>query len=274
MRTASLLAALLAGGALAGCGARDGAGTATAASEQPAAAATAALPGLAAQTAAVERLAARGMPVHCAGGRRRLVALTFDDGPGPHTGALLRELRRTGARATFFLVGSAIGERPSWPRRQRERGGAIGTHTMTHADLTALEPEAARQEIADGRTAALKAAGPPVDLFRPPYGRRDATIDREVRRQGMAQVMWDVNSADSRRNPPAGFDRTVAARVLRLAQPGSIVLLHERAHTIRALRTIVPGLRNRGLRTATVPELLAADPPSAARLDRGARGCR
>ena len=266
-----MLAVLLAGGALAGCAVREGAGVATAASVRPAATPT--LPGLAAQTAAVERVAAGGKPVYCAGGRRGLVALTFDDGPGPHTRALLRELRRSGARATFFLVGGAIGERPAWPRRQRERG-AIGTHTMTHADLTALGPEAARAEIADGRTAALNAAGPPVDLFRPPYGRRDGAIDREVRRQGMAQILWDVNSTDSRRNPPAGFDKAVAARVLRLARPGSIVLLHERAHTIRALRTIVPALRRRGLRTATVPELLAAGPPSAARLAGGLRACR
>jgi peptidoglycan/xylan/chitin deacetylase (PgdA/CDA1 family) len=274
VRTASMPAVLLAGVALAGCEARDGAGTAAAAAGGVRPASASGLPGPAAQTAAVARLAARGQPIYCAGGRRRLVALTFDDGPGPHTGALLRELRRSGARATFFLTGSAIGERPAWPRRQRARGGAIGTHTMTHADLTALGPAAARAEITDGRAAAHDAAGPPVDLFRPPYGRRDAVVDREISRQGMAQILWDVNSTDSRRDPPAGFDRTVAARVLRLARPGSIVLLHERAHTIRALRTIVPALRRRGLATATVPELLAADPPPAARLAAGLRGCR
>ena len=274
MRIASIVGSLLLAAALAGCGARDRAGVApaaTAAYAQPAS--TPKLPGLAAQTAAVERLAVRGKPVYCAGGRRRLVALTFDDGPGPHTAALLRELRRAQARATFFLVGSAIGERPAWPRRQRERG-AIGTHSMTHAGLTALGPDAARAEIADGRAAALAAAGPPVDLFRPPYGARSVATDREVRRQGMAQVMWDVNSTDSRRDAPPGFDKAVAARVLRLARPGSIVLLHERAHTIRALRSILPALRRRGLRTVTVPELLAADPPSAARVRRGERGCR
>jgi peptidoglycan/xylan/chitin deacetylase (PgdA/CDA1 family) len=212
--------------------------------------------------------------VYCGGGTRRLVALTFDDGPGPTTRAMLRALRRAAARATFFLVGRSVGRFAQWPRRQRERG-AIGTHTQTHADLTTLSPASASAEIAGGREAALRAAGAPVDLFRAPYGRRTAAIDREVRRQGMLEVLWDVNSTDSRRSPPAGFEATVAARVSRLARPGSIVLMHEnRAHTIRALRVILPALKRRHLRLVTVGELLAADPPSAAQLAAGERGCR
>jgi len=273
---AALARAALAGAALALAAGVAGCGSQAAALPAPRvqhAAAAGGLPGLAAQAAAVERLAQRGRPVYCGGGRRRLVALTFDDGPGPRTAALLRELRRGNARATFFLVGRRIAEHPSWPARQRERG-ALGTHTMTHPHLLDLSPAAASAEIADGRAAAIAAAGTPVDLFRPPYGGRDGALDREIRHQGMAQILWSVNSTDSRRNPPRDFHRTVAARVTRLARPGSIILLHEnRTHTIRALRSILPALSRRHLRPVTVPELLAADPPSAARLERGARGC-
>ncbi|MDX6721239.1 MAG: peptidoglycan-N-acetylglucosamine deacetylase [Solirubrobacteraceae bacterium] len=213
-----------------------------------------------------------GQPIYCGGGRRKLVALTFDDGPGRYTGIMLRELRAAGARATFFLVGRSVARFPHWPRRERAIA-AIGDHTMTHPSLPTLAFAAATSEIADGRAAALRAAGGPVDLFRPPYGAHDAAIDREVRSRGMAEILWDVDSTDSRVSPPADFHE-ISAEVRRHVRPGSIVLMHEnRGQTIRAVRSILPALKRRGLRAVTVPELLAADPPSAAQLDTGANGC-
>jgi peptidoglycan/xylan/chitin deacetylase (PgdA/CDA1 family) len=231
------------------------------------------LPGIAAQTAAVKRFAQVGEPIYCGAGRLRLVALTFDDGPGPYTKIMLRQLREAGAHATFFLVGRSVLRYPQWPARERELA-AIGDHTMTHADLSAIGAAAASREIADGRATALRAAGPPVDLFRPPYGRHDAQVDEQARSAGMAEILWDVDSADSRVSPPALFHE-IAGRVRRLARPGSIVLMHEnRGQTIRAMRAILPELERRRLRPVTVPELLAADPPSPAQLAKGRDGCR
>jgi peptidoglycan/xylan/chitin deacetylase (PgdA/CDA1 family) len=230
------------------------------------------LPGRTAQDAAVKRFAAVGRPIRCGAGRRRLVALTFDDGPGPYTGNVLRELRRAGAHATFFVVGVSVQRFPQLMPRER-KAAAIGDHTMTHPNLPTLTDAAARAEIAGGRAVALHEAGGPVDLFRPPYGSRTAAIDREVQREGMAQILWSVDSADSRRSPPADFHE-IAARAGRNSRPGSIVLMHEnRGQTVRALRAILPALKRRKLRTVTVPELLAADPPSPAQLAAGLRGC-
>ena len=274
LHRATLAAAVVV--ALTGCGVPGGDERATtsprvaSSSAQPAG--PAAVRGRAAQDAAVKRLAALGKPIFCGGGTQRLVALTFDDGPGPYTRIVLRELREAGARATFFLVGRSIERYPQWPAHERELA-AIGNHSMTHPDLRAMDAASARAEVEGGRAAALRAAGAPVDLFRPPYGRRNAKIDKELRRAGVAQVLWDVDSADSRSSPPATFHE-IAARVRRNARPGSIVLLHEnRGQTVRALRSILPALERRHLRLVTVPELLAADPPSAAQLAKGRRGC-
>ena len=232
-----------------------------------------ALPGRAAQDAAVARLARSGQPIYCGRGHKRLVALTFDDGPGRYTGFALDELRKAGARATFFLVGRSVQRFGQWPRRERELA-ALGDHTMTHPNLPALSRGAATAEIARGRRAARHAAGIPITLFRPPYGAHDKAIDNEVRRQGMAQILWDVDSTDSRISPPSGFHE-ISSHVRRHARPGSIVLMHEnRGQTTRALRSILPALKARHLRAVTVPELLAADPPSATQLDAGLRGCR
>ncbi len=231
------------------------------------------LPGPAAQAAAVKRLARIGKPIRCGAGKLRLVALTFDDGPGRYTPIVLRQLREAGARATFFLVGKSIDRYPDIARTERPLA-AIGEHSMTHANLPTLSPDAARAEIAGGKAKALKAAGDPVDLFRPPYGNRTKKLDREIRRQKMAQILWDVDSTDSRITPPANFHE-ISARVRKHARPGSIVLMHEnRGQTIRAMRSILPALAKRRLKLVTVPELLAADPPTRAQLDKGVNGCK
>ena len=97
--------------------------------------------------------------------------------------------------------------------------------------------------------------------------------DAEVRREGMVEILWDVDSKDSQVSPPQDF-HAISANVRRHVRPGSIVLMHEnRGQTVRALRAILPFLRRRHLRAVTVPELLAADPPSPALLRAGARGC-
>jgi peptidoglycan/xylan/chitin deacetylase (PgdA/CDA1 family) len=89
----------------------------------------------------------------------------------------------------------------------------------------------------------------------------------------MAEILWDVDSTDSRITPPASFHE-VSARVRKHARPGSIVLMHEnRGQTIRAMRAILPALARRHLKLVTVPELLAADPPSTAQLAKGIDGC-
>lgn len=230
------------------------------------------LPGAGAQEASLRRLESLGRPVFCGGRHGHLVALTFDDGPGRYTHLALRELRAAGARATFFLVGDSIARFPRGADRERELA-AIGDHTMSHASLTSLSFNAAMAEVRNGRDAALGAVGAPVELFRPPYGRHTDAIDEQVGRDGMVEVLWDVDSADSRASPPADY-REISANVRRNIRAGSIVLMHEnRGQTIRALRAILPALRRRGLRSVTVPELLAADPPSTAQLEKGRDGC-
>jgi peptidoglycan/xylan/chitin deacetylase (PgdA/CDA1 family) len=262
-RGGALLAACA---ALAGCSDRP-TGTATVVK------ASTALPGAAAQHAAVARFARNGQPIYCGRGHRRLVALTFDDGPGRYTGFALDELRKAGARATFFLVGRSVQRFGQWPRRERALA-AIGEHTMTHANLPTLGRGAAKAEISRGRHTAQRAAGLRITLFRPPYGAHDKAIDDEVRREGMAQILWDVDSTDSRNSPPASFHE-ISAHVRKRARPGSIILMHEnRGQTTRALRSILPALERRHLRAVTVAELLAADPPSATQLDAGLRGCK
>ncbi len=221
------------------------------------------------QRAALARLAAIGLPVYCGGRTRPLVALTFDDGPGPYTTLAIKKLRQHHLKATFFLVGKSIASYPTLARLERPVG-AVGDHTMTHPFLPGLSLGAMDQEIADARTVIERSSGQTVGVFRPPYGARDPAIDAEAKALGLVEVIWTVDSADSLGADYAGISRNVIAGL----RPGSIILMHEnRGQTIRAMATIFPALARSHLRAVTLPELLAADPPTLAQLQAGGRGC-
>lgn len=229
------------------------------------------LPGATAQRRALDRLARLGLPVYCGGGRAgKVVALTFDDGPGAYTETALKILRRAGARATFFLVGRNLDAHPRLPRRE-EAFGALGNHSWSHPVLADLPQAEMEDELGHTQAAIEELARDPVRLFRPPYGARSPAVDEKARALGLVTVLWTIDTRDS-------IDADHAAiyqHVLDGLRPGAIVLMHEnRGQTLRALRfKILPELERRGYRTVSVPELLALDPPTRRQLRRGLAGC-
>ena len=225
--------------------------------------------GEAAESTEVRRLIEIGKPIYCAGPRGNEIALTFDDGPGQYTYLAVPKLRRAGVKATFFIVGRNI---PLLPRAlPRERAlGAVGDHTFTHPLLTAMAPAEAEAEIVRAKLAVERASDGPVFLFRPPYGGHDRTIDSIARRNGLLEIMWTVDSADSLGANYAGIERNVIGGL----RPGAIILMHENhGQTIRAMPAIFAAIRRKHLRTVSVPRLLTDDPPSEARVRAGATGC-
>ncbi|HEX9122705.1 MAG TPA: polysaccharide deacetylase family protein [Actinomycetota bacterium] len=211
-------------------------------------------------SAALHRIAELGEPVYCGGGTRPLVALTFDDGPGPYTQETLSVLRDHGMTATFFLVGKLLGEgRFAWLPHSEAALGAVGDHTWDHVPVVGLSRSGLQDQIARTRQAVARDVDAAVSLFRPPLGQHDTAVDSYVRSLGMVEVLWSVDTQDS---VGANADRIVR-NVRRGLSPGDIVLLHEnRGTTQLALPRILRIIRSRGYRTVTVPQLLARDPPS------------
>jgi len=193
------------------------------------------------------------------------VALTFDDGPGDATAAVLDALDALRLRATFFAIGQQVPERAELVGRMVREGHAVGVHAWEHPDLSE-EPERAETEL-DRTIAALRgAAGVTPRLFRPPLGAWTPGLIEVAERRGLTTVLWDVNPHDY-----AGGGATadgIAAEVLDTAGRGSIVLLHDggppdsRAPLLEALPRIADGLRGRGLELVTVPRLLGLDTPA------------
>ncbi len=221
-------------------------------------------------SAVVTRLARYGLPVYCAGPKGNAVAFTFDDGPGPYTHYALKKLAEAHERATFFVVGRSIDNFPDWVTKEMKLA-AIGDHTYTHPLLTQMSTSEVTSQLS--RTIdriKTDTGGLRVGLFRPPYGARNTSIDAVAKSLGLLEIVWNVDSADSLGADWAGIIKNVEAGL----RPGSIILMHEnRGQTIRALTTLLPELRRRHMRSVSVPELLAEDPPSLAQLKAGPAGC-
>ncbi len=189
------------------------------------------------------------------------VALTFDDGPTPWTGAILDLLAEYGAKATFFQIGVEAMRNPALARRASQEGHEIGNHTFSHAALYAKTPVGVYGEVAGGQRVLTEIHGRPPRWFRAPYGCRWFGLRKAQRDHGLTGVMWTCLGLDWKL--PAG---KVAERVLAHAANGAIVCLHDgragrpepdcRA-TVDALKVILPALRERHFEFATVSEVFA-----------------
>jgi peptidoglycan/xylan/chitin deacetylase (PgdA/CDA1 family) len=201
--------------------------------------------------------------VHCAASpRERQVALTFDDGPHPHTTpAVLDILQRHDAVATFFLVGRKVDKYPEVVRQIVARGHALGLHGYEHDRLFALKtPAYVARDIEKTRAAVERACGVRPKHFRPPIGFVSPRTAAGARRADAPLIGWSARAYDG----TAGTSpNSVVRRIEAGLRPGAIVLLHDAAENddfapaaVEALPRILESLHERGLRTVTVEQLL------------------
>ena len=186
----------------------------------------------------------------------KLVALTFDDGGAGPWKSMLDTLKRYRMHATFFPLGPYVAASPALARRCVREGNAIGTHGWTH---TVMTRQSASQIQSEWTRAAQvwwnKTGYSPVPYCRPPYGAVSAATTRASAAIGFYRViLWDVDPQDWA-SPGSGV---IASRVLSHVHPGAIVVMHLRAQTAAALPAILSGLKARGYRAVSLPELFHA----------------
>jgi len=157
-------------------------------------------------------------------------ALTYDDGPNdPETGLLLALLADYDVRATFFVVGQFVKQRPEIVRAIAAAGHVVGNHTMTHPKLLFCSPQKVRAEIAGCNAAIEDAIGAPVKLMRCPYGLRRPDVLNTVRELGLTPVQWNVTAFDWNPIPAEKIVANVARGIARNQRhsSGSNILLHD-----------------------------------------------
>ncbi|HWJ47001.1 MAG TPA: polysaccharide deacetylase family protein [Candidatus Udaeobacter sp.] len=192
----------------------------------------------------------------------RQLALTYDDGPNdPHTLRLLEVLARHNVRATFFLIGRFVQQRPDIVREIVKAGHVIGNHTFTHPLLTFKSAAEVRKELTDCRSAIQDAIGEHSNLFRPPFGGRRPAVLRIARELGLEPIMWNVTGYDWNAPPAAVIEKKVSSQI----RGGDVILLHDGGHkqmgadrsqTVLATDHLITRYKSEGYGFATIAQML------------------
>ena len=191
---------------------------------------------------------------------RKLIALTFDDGPAdPYTEKYLEILDQYGIKATFFNLGQNIKEYPDLAKKIVDSGNELMSHTHQHQQLTKLDAASLQSEFRDAFDLIDSTTGHQTTSFRPPYG--DFTEGSWLKSGGLASlsVLWNLDSEDWRR---AGAD-SIVSKSTTGAFSGAIILMHDgggdRTQDVEALPRIISTLQSEGYEFVTVGELMKSD---------------
>jgi len=192
----------------------------------------------------------------------RLLALTYDDGPNdPYTWRMMEVLERHGVKATFFLLGRFVQQRPEIARALVAAGHAIGSHTWDHPNLIFASTAEVRRQLQQTQQAILDATGVDVHLFRPPFGGRRPASLRAARALGLQTVMWNVTCQDWK----AKSAGEIVTRAERQIRGGNVILLHDgeyhrigvdRSRTVEASDRILSRYTAEGYEFVTIPQMM------------------
>ncbi len=195
--------------------------------------------------------------VDCA--KVKCVALTFDDGPGPYTDRLLKILQDNDARATFFLIGNKVAANPAGARRIAEAGMEIGSHTWEHPNMTTIPPQDVPAQLSRASAAIESATGHRPTLLRTAGGLVNDDVLAEARKQGLADINWDVIPFDWINDA-----NTAATRYMLMTQikPNSVVLMHDvYSSTVDLVEQFIPVLKANDYHLVTVSQMLGHREP-------------
>ena len=201
-----------------------------------------------------------GPSVYRGPGRRRSIALTFDDGPTEGTLPLLDYLHKEGVWVTFFQCGMNVRRWPHIAGQVAAAGHQLGNHTYSHPRLPFKTREFIAREFAEAQKIITQETGIAPMLLRPPYGFRWVGMREIQERLSLLGVLWTAMGYDWRW--PA--DR-IARHVVEHAFPGGIVCLHDGrgvnptpdiSVTLHAVKQIVPVLKDQGYSFEIVSDLM------------------
>ncbi len=198
-----------------------------------------------------------------------MLALTFDDGPGNYTAALMDIIEKYNVRATFFIVGEMIHKRDALLSRMVDDGCELGIHTWDHSNLKNLTPDEMRDKIGSVRTYLIDRIGYTPRLLRPPYGSYNDDVLSVAAELGLLSVNWDVDTKDWKTRSADATYKAITGR----AHDGAIILCHDiHKATVQAMEKSIAKLLDMGYQLVTVSELMYYKNPGAGAGDIVSRG--
>lgn len=185
---------------------------------------------------------------------RKIVSITFDDGPSELSEKVLEVLKRHNANATFFLIGKKVAERPQIAKMIVDHGHIVGAHTWSHnGRFTVCNHQIAKDEIEKGAEKIRKVCGKDVKLFRPPFGVTNPHIAKALKQTGHIVIGWNVRMFDTIPFIPVGFKMR---RLISKIRPGSVIQLHDKCRNADIIvDKLLTKLAEKGYEVVSIEEM-------------------
>lgn len=180
---------------------------------------------------------------------KKMVAITFDDGPGPYTKEIVKCLKKNESRATFFVLGQSVDSYKSSVKAAYKIGCEIGNHSYSHSNLPSLSQGDIKSQMQKTDQKVKAITGKSTTVMRTPYGATSANVKNAV---GKPIILWSIDTLDWKTRNKS---KTISA-VMDNVKDGDVILMHDiHEPTKEAALTIIPRLRRQGYQLVTVSEL-------------------
>ena len=180
---------------------------------------------------------------------KKMVALTYDDGPGPYTTSIVKCLKKNNGKATFFVLGNRVDSYKKELKYASDAGCEIANHSYDHSNLTRLSAKEIKNQINMTDQKIKKITGKSTKFLRTPGGATNNTVTNVA---GKPIILWSIDTLDWKTR---NCDKTVNS-VLNNVKDGDIILMHDiHKPTKDASLIIIPKLRKMGYQLVTVSEL-------------------
>lgn len=185
---------------------------------------------------------------------KKLIAITFDDGPGPYTSNLVNTLKENKAKATFFMLGNRLNNYKTAVLDAYNGGMEIAYHSYAHTNFLRQSASTITNELNKSNEILESIIGIKFSIVRPPYGSINASVKSIL---NMPIIKWNVDTNDwMAQNKNADYLKNY---ILNTAKDGDIILLHDIHKTsVDAISIVLPELYARGYQVVTVSDLAAS----------------
>lgn len=192
-------------------------------------------------------------------GRKKAIALTFDDGPDPeNTPRILAILKEKEVKATFFVIGKKVEKYPELLRQIDREGHIIANHSYSHHYLIALfSTERLRKDLKHCSEVIFQTLGKSPAFFRPPFGVTNPRYRTVLKESNLQSIGWSLRSFDTRAKNKYQLIQNVISKL----QKRDIVLLHDNLPvTADALEDLIEHCRSKNIDIRPLPEIINKEP--------------
>ena len=185
--------------------------------------------------------------------QKKLLALTFDDGPSKYTNELLDTLNSENVKVTFFVLGeNIIKNNENILLKEYEAGQLVCIHSYKHVFFTKISKEAIVEQISMTKNIIYNITSYTPSYIRVPYGILNDKVRSVLKEENLENILWNVDSLDWKYK---NTNKTVE-HIITETSGNDIILMHDTSKTsIDSAKQIIRYFKEKGFEFVTVYEL-------------------